>query len=213
MNHDKFYELLKGFWKFFWITLAENIFSQPFKRYQPSTMNGWVPKSTTTPRAVSWHFSTKIPILIWFFGKNHQVGTYSAQKNWYLEFSSFFATTSIWTGILANLRSIPAPHGAPLMTTHTTTYHHVFSIQQAQEWDFLAKSWPILQYFSFQGPTSILSIFWPFWPTLQRWPNSGGPWSGHRWCFPTYIHHAPCKKPRPAQGDEMRSFWDTPLAH
>ena len=97
------------------------------------------------------------------------------------------------------------------MTTHTTTYLYVFSIQQAQEWDFLPKSWPFLHDFSFQAPTSILALFGPFWPTLARWPNSGGPWSGHQWCFPTYIHHAPCKKPRPAQGDDMRSFWDTPM--
>ena len=96
------------------------------------------------------------------------------------------------------------------MTTHTTTYLYVFSIQQALEWDFLPKSWPFLHDFSFLAPTSILALFGPFWPTLARWPNSGGPWSGHQWCFPTYTHHAPCKKPRPAQGDDMRSFWDTP---
>ena len=127
------------------------------------------------------------------------------QKNQQFWFSSFFTTTSIRTWYLANLRPVPAPHGAPLMTTHTTTYLYVFSIQQALEWDFLPKSWPFLHYFSFQAPTSILALFGPFWPTLARWSNSGGPWSGHQWCFPTYIHHAPCKKPRPAQGDDMRS--------
>ena len=136
---------------------------------------------------------------------------YIFQKNQQFWFSLFFTTTSIRTWYLANLRPVPAPHGAPLMTTHTTTYFYVFSIQQAQEWDFLPKSWPFLHDFSFQAPTSILALFGPFWPTLARWPNSGGPWSGHQWCFPTYIHHAPCKKPRPAQGDDMRSFWDTPM--
>ena len=138
---------------------------------------------------------------------------YIFQKSQQFWFSLFFTTTSIRTWYLANLRPVPAPHGAPLMTTHTTTYLYVFSIQQAQEWDFLPKSWPFLHDFSFQAPTSILALFGPFWPTLARWPNSGGPWSGHQWCFPTYIHHAPCKKPRPAQGDDMRSFWDTPADH
>ena len=103
----------------------------------------------------------------------------------------------------------------PWGTPHDHPYHHLplcFLYPTSPRMRlFLPKSWPFLHDFSFLAPTSILALFGPFWPTLARWPNSGGPWSGHQWCFPTYIHHAPCKKPRPAQGDDMRSFWDNPV--
>ena len=41
MKMDKIHELLKAFWMLFWIRLTKNIFSQPFKRYQLSKLNGW----------------------------------------------------------------------------------------------------------------------------------------------------------------------------
>ena len=44
MKMDKIHELLKAFWMLFWIRLTKNIFSQPFKKYQPSKLNGWYPK-------------------------------------------------------------------------------------------------------------------------------------------------------------------------
>ena len=44
MKLDKIHEVLKVFWMLFWKKLTKNTFSQPFKRYQPSKLNGWYPK-------------------------------------------------------------------------------------------------------------------------------------------------------------------------
>ena len=126
-------------------------------------------KSIKTTRAVIWHFWPMIPIYIWFFGSNHQVTTYFDQKNQHFEFLSFFTTTSIRTSILANLTHLPPPHGAPPLTTHPTTFLDVFPTQQAQEWRFLAKFWPFLQYFNFEGCTSKTPFLGPDRPTLKKW--------------------------------------------
>ena len=110
-----------------------------------------------------------IPIYIWFFGSNHQVTTYFDQKNQHFEFSSFFTTTSIRTSILANLTPLPSPHGAPPLTTHPITCLDVFPTQQAQEWRFLAKFWPFLQYFNFEGCASKTPFLGLDRPTLKKW--------------------------------------------
>ena len=158
-----------SFWKFFECSFEwdlPKIFSP--NRLRDISLQSWMVdtlKSIKTTRAVIWHFWPMIPIYIWFFGSNHQVTTYFDQKNQHFEFLSFFTTTSIRTSILANLTPLPPPHGAPPLTTHPTTFLDVFPTQQAQEWRFLAKFWPFLQYFNFEGCTSKTPFLGPDRPT------------------------------------------------
>ena len=83
---------------------------------------------------------------------------YFCRKNQQFWFLSFFTTTSIKGWFLANLATLPPPHGSPHPTTHLTTYLYVFCVQRAQKPCLIIKI-QLLLHFSKVG---VGNQFWPF---------------------------------------------------
>ena len=90
-------------------------------------------KITTTPKTSFWPFFVQKPKFYQFFCRIPLNGMCFCQKNQQFWFSSFFTTTSIRGWFLANLATLPPPHGSPHPTTHLTTYLYVFCVQRAQK--------------------------------------------------------------------------------
>ena len=138
---------------------------------------------------------------------------YFCQKNQQFWFSSFFTTTSIRGWFLANLATLPPPHGSPHPTTHLTTYLYVFCVQRAQKPCLIIKIQLLLHFSKVGGGKSILAFFGLWWPSFSATGSPGVAQKCQTRVSPCYTYGNPCQNICRACSINFMQFLNTPLLH
>ena len=135
---------------------------------------------------------------------------YFCQKNQQFWFSSFFTTTSIRGWFLANLATLPPPHGSPHPTTHLTTYLYVFCVQRAQKPCLMIKIQLLLNFSKVGGGKSILAFFGLWWPSFSATGSPGVAQKCQTRVSPCYTYGNPCQNICRACSINFMQFLNTP---
>ena len=138
---------------------------------------------------------------------------YFCQKNQQFWFLSFFTTTSIRGWFLANLATLPPPHGSPHPTTHLTTYLYVFCVQRAQKPCLMIKIQLLLHFSKVGGGKSILAFFGLWWPSFSATGSPGVAQKCQTRVSPCYTYGNPCQNICRACSINFMQFLNTPIWH
>ena len=138
---------------------------------------------------------------------------YFCQKNQQFWFLSFFTTTSIRGWFLANLATLPPPHGSPHPTTHLTTYLYVFCVQRAQKPCLMIKIQLLLHFSKVGGGKSILAFFGLWWPSFSATGSPGVAQKCQTRVSPCYTYGNPCQNICRACSINFMQFLNTPISH
>ena len=138
---------------------------------------------------------------------------YFCQRNQQFWFSSFFTTTSIRGWFLANLATLPPPHGSPHPTTHLTTYLYVFCVQRAQKPCLIIKIQLLLHFSKVGGGKSILAFFGLWWPSFSATGSPGVAQKCQTRVSPCYTYGNPCQNICRACSINFMQFLNTPGEH
>ena len=138
---------------------------------------------------------------------------YFCQKNQQFWFLSFFTTTSIRGWFLANLATLPPPHGSPHPTTHLTTYLYVFCVQRAQKLCLMIKIQLLLHFSKVGGGKSILAFFGLWWPSFSATGSPGVAQKCQTRVSPCYTYGNPCQNICRACSINFMQFLNTPPPH
>ena len=114
---------------------------------------------------------------------------------------------------MANLVTLPPPHGSPHPTTHLTTYLYVFCVQRAQKPCLMIKIQLLLHFSKVGGGKSILAFFGLWWPSFSATGSPGVAQKCQTRVSPCYTYGNPCQNICRACSINFMQFLNTPPHH
>ena len=111
---------------------------------------------------------------------------------------------------MANLATLPPPHGSPHPTTHLTTYLYVFCVQRAQKPCLMIKIQLLLHFSKVGGGKSILAFFGLWWPSFSATGSPGVAQKCQTRVSPCYTYGNPCQNICRACSINFMQFLNTP---
>ena len=112
---------------------------------------------------------------------------------------------------MANLATLPPPHGSPHPTTHLTTYLYVFCVQRAQKRCLMIKIQLLLHFSKVGGGKSILAFFGLWWPSFSATGSPGVAQKCQTRVSPCYTYGNPCQNICRACSINFMQFLNTPV--
>ena len=194
----------------FWIRLTKNIFSQPFKRYQPSKLNGWYSKINKNHQGCYLAFLThdsNLHLVFWL--KSSSCNIFWPKKSTFWIFVIFYNHLHQDLNFGQFYPLAPTPWGTPL--THPPHYPLTCFCSPMSPKNVLIhkKTGWQKEFWSWQVTTSF-GLFWGHFGKLLR----GGVLTGLLWEAPQgyfrVLPHPPRAQNRGTEDLKPRGHFDTP---